>query len=197
MKTIACLGSGSGASGEPCYDAMVEVGRLLAERGLIVATGGFGGAGMEAPAKGATTAGGKAIGYTMYGMSGNPYLSETVDCREQYTKSTVGPSRTATPSEVQFGVRLGNLLVADGFIIAAEGGPGTMVELMAIIVLNHKLWKKEPKHLAILKVKGVEGKGWGSNMLDRLEEWGVLPREVRESILIVETPEEAVAWAIG
>lgn len=193
MKVIACLGSGSGASGDPCYDAMVEVGRLLAERGLTVATGGFGGAGMEAPAKGATTAGGKAVGYTMYGMSGNPYLSETVDCQRQYVDPTKEASRL--PSEVQFGVRLGNLLAADGFIIAAEGGPGTMVELMAIIVLNHKLWKKEPKRLAILKVKGVEGKGWGSDMLDRLEEWGVLPRAVRESILVVETPEEAVNWA--
>lgn len=74
QKTIACLGGGKGKEGDAQYDAMVEVGRLLAQRGCTVITGGFGGAGMEAPAKGAKEAGGTAIGYTMLGKPGNPYL---------------------------------------------------------------------------------------------------------------------------
>lgn len=200
MKTIACLGSGSGTIGDPCYDAMVEVGRLLAERGCVVATGGFCGTGMEAPERGATAVGGKTVGYTIFGKQGNAYLSETVDCRKQYIKVRqcvcVGEEpHIEPPPEVQYGVRLGNLLTADGFIIAADGGPGTMVELMAIINLNYKLWKEKPKSVAILNVNGEDGNGWNADMLDQLEAWGVLPREVRECVLVVSTPEQAVSWA--
>lgn len=197
MKTIACLGSGSGTIGDPCYNAMVEVGRLLAKRECVVLTGGFGGVGMEAPARGATEVGGKAVGYTIFGKQGNPYLSETVDCRKQYIKVRqyvcVGEEpHIEPPPEVQYGVRLGNLLTADGFIIAADGGPGTMVELMAIINLNYKLWKEKPKSVAVLN---MSGNGWNSEMLDQLEAWGVLPQEVRECVLVISTPEQAVSWA--
>jgi len=50
---IACLGSGKGELGEPIYDAMVKIGAMAAQRSIKIATGGFGGAGMEAPARGA------------------------------------------------------------------------------------------------------------------------------------------------
>lgn len=193
MKTIACLGSGSGTIGDPCYDAMVEVGRLLAKKKYIVLTGGFGGVGMEAPARGATELGGKTVGYTIFGKQGNSYLSEIVDCRKQYINPLAGSLCMEPPPEVQYGVRLGNLLTANGFIIAANGGPGTMVELIAIINLNYKLWKEKPKRVAILN---VNCNGWNSDMLNQLEAWGVLPQEVRESILVVFMPEQAVDWAI-
>lgn len=183
MKTIACLGSGSGKIGDSYYDAMVKVGRLLAKKGCVVATGGFGGVGMEAPARGAAT-GGKTIGYTMLGRQGNAYLSETVDC-QKFQDKELSP-------EIQYGVRLGNLLSADGFIIAANGGPGTMVELMAIINLNYKLWKEKAKNVAILNLGSNK---WNVDMLDRLEAWKMLPREVRSYILVASTPEQAVSWA--
>lgn len=200
MKTIACLGSGSGAIGDLCYDTMVEVGRLLAQRGCVVATGGFGGAGMEAPARGAAAVGGKTVGYTIFGKQGNAYLSETVDCRKQYIKVKqyvcVGEEpHIEPPPEVQYGVRLGNLLTADGFIIAADGGPGTMVELMAVINLNYKLWKERPKNVAILNINGEDSNEWNAGMLDQLKAWHVLPREVRKHILVVSTSERAVSWA--
>ena len=57
-KLISCFGPGVGEPGDPLYDAMVEVGRLLAQLGCTVQTGGFGGTGMEAPARGAREANG-------------------------------------------------------------------------------------------------------------------------------------------
>lgn len=190
---IACLGSGSGGPGEPSYDAMVEVGRLLAQAGHTVFTGGFGGAGMEAPARGAKQAGGRAVGFTILGKPGNPYLTEVVDCREQYTDCGAALLHPDPPVGVQFGLRLGNLLCADGFIIAAGGGPGTMTELMAIVNLNSKIWK-QTKKLAILKVGWANGKGWDYSMLQQLENWGMLPPKVRPQILITGSPKQAVGW---
>jgi len=190
IKTIACFGGSQGNSGDPGYDAMQEVGRLLVEYGCMVATGGYGGTGMEAPARGANEAGGEAIGYTILGRKGNPFLTGAVDCR-CLCNNTVDPSR-----EIQYGVRLGKLLAADGFIVAATGGPGTMVEMMAVINLNCKLWQSSPKHLAILNIGSGQGAGWDANMLNRLSVWGVLPFEARAMILVAETPEEAVRWVM-
>ena len=56
---VAVVGSGT-ASGD-LYEQAREVGRLVAERGGIVFCGGLGGV-MEAVARGATEAGGMAIG---------------------------------------------------------------------------------------------------------------------------------------
>ena len=56
---VAIVGSGT-ASGE-LYERALEVGRLVADRGAIVVCGGLSGV-MEAAARGATEAGGVAIG---------------------------------------------------------------------------------------------------------------------------------------
>ncbi len=181
------MGSGNGVAGEPAYDAMVEVGRLLAERGCIVVTGGFGGAGMEAPVRGAREAGGKVFGYTMLGKPANEYLAEYGDC--QFF------GETRLPIELQFGTRLGHLLESDGFIICAGGGPGTMVELIAIINLNIKLWKEHPKRFAILMPKDMKCEGWGNGMIEQLISWGILPLGLaHRQILITGSPEAAVGW---
>lgn len=186
---IACLGNGSLAPGEPAYDAMVEAGKLLARRGDIVLTGAFGGA-MEAPAKGAKQAGGKTVGYTMLDKKPNEWIMEVGDCAAQYH---IGFS-TPPIQEIQYGIRLGSLLAADGFIFAAGGGPGSMTELMAIANLNAKIWPR-PKKIAILKVKRTNSDEWDYPMLTQLEDWGMLPQKVRQQILITEAPKVAVGWA--
>ncbi len=195
IGTIACLGSGSGEKGDPYYNAMVEVGRLLARTQITVVTGGFGGIGMQAPAQGAHDAGGETIGYTIFGKPGNAYLSRVVNCDNLYINPL---HQSEPPKEVQFGIRLGSLMTADGFIIAAGGGPGTMVELMTLINFNYKVWKKpNQKRIAILKLDGVKIAGWDEQMLEQLEAWGLLPPEVRGTIFITSIPEEAVSWAIN
>lgn len=193
VKEIACFGSSEGVPGSPEYEAMVEVGSLLAKRGYIVLTGGYSGTGMEAPAKGATISGGRVIGFTILEKPGNNYLSQEVDCQSMYINPTAGPTDAIPPPEVQFGIRLGNLLSADGFIFAAGGGSGTMAELMAAINFGYKFWET-PKKIAILKVAGNPAAGWDDAMLAQLEAWHMLAKHIRQAICIAKTAKEAVDW---
>lgn len=178
QRIIACLGSGnSQPSDDRWYPGMQEVGRLLAERNCVVATGGFGGIGMEAPSRGARQAGGHVIGYTMRGMAVNEYVVETVD-----TDHALSP-------EAQYAQRLGRLLEAQGFIIAAQGGPGTLVEFFSILNLNSKMWEGRKKKLAIL-----ERSDWIYTLLRCAPSLEVLPSALGELILVTTFPEEAVNW---
>ncbi len=170
------------------YDDMDRVGQLLAMDGHTVLTGGFGGVGMEAPARGAKQAGGKCIGYTMLGKPGNSFLTQVIECRHIGTELLV--------PELQFGVRLGRLLLADGFILAAGGGPGTLLELLAVLNLNMKFWEKV-RPLAILKPEGLMTAGWDGEMIKVISAWCQLPDSARDAIHIVSTPTEAVTWALG
>lgn len=74
---VAVVGSGV-ATGE-LYELAREVGRLVAERGGVVVCGGLAGV-MEAAARGATEAGGTAIGILPDESRGraNPYLSYSI-----------------------------------------------------------------------------------------------------------------------
>lgn len=62
-KVVAVFGSSQARPGDSEYEDGVRCGRLLAEAGCDVATGGYGGL-MEAVSKGAAEAGGRAIGVT-------------------------------------------------------------------------------------------------------------------------------------
>lgn len=184
---IACFGSGQGEQGEPMYDAMVEVGRLLALRNALVMTGGFGGAGMEAPCRGAREAEGSSVGYTWLGRPGNSFLSDAIDCSVH--------QGITMPLEIQYGIRLGKLLMADGFIVAADGGSGTMVELMSVINLGAKLWQP-PKRIAILK-PGIPAPGWDTIMFNQLSHWGTLPETIASYISFTSNPAKAVDWVLS
>jgi uncharacterized protein (TIGR00730 family) len=61
---VAVFGASSSAPGDEYYAAGVTCGRLLAEAGFTVATGGYAGL-MEAVSKGAAAAGGHVIGVTV------------------------------------------------------------------------------------------------------------------------------------
>lgn len=197
-KVIACLGSGEGKPGDPMYDAMQEVGRLLAERGHTVATGGFGGIGMEAPCRGARSVGGHTIGYTFGTRPTNESVVERGDCRVSYPEGSTGTlyGLPFPPTiEVQYGMRLGRLLMADAFVIAATGDLGTMVEFFAILNLAVKVWKK-PKRVALL-CKGHTEISLESEILHDLPfQHGTAPGEIfRYFRFFRRTPAEAVAWA--
>lgn len=60
---IAVFGASQSSPGDGYYEAGRECGRLLAEAGYGVVTGGYGGL-MEAVSRGATEAGGTALGVT-------------------------------------------------------------------------------------------------------------------------------------
>jgi len=80
MEVVAVFGASAPVPGDPVYDIGVRCGRLLAEAGFAVATGGYAGL-MEAVSLGAREAGGQAIGITVPDVfpdrpGGNVHLTE-------------------------------------------------------------------------------------------------------------------------
>lgn len=180
------------------YSAMKHVGRLLATK-YITATGGYGGSGMQAAIHGASEAGGDVVGYGMLGLQPNPFFAgqrfeEMSAMNLKYRDDSGSFPLTA---EQQFGLRLGSLLEADGFVIGAEGRVGTLTELAAIVNLNLKIWPKRIGHtkpVAILHPNGSQS-GWDNYMLYTLAQFGVLPsREEMPFLGVFGSPEEAFNW---
>lgn len=76
---VAVVGPGDAGASDQDRELATEVGRLLAERGAVVVTGGLGGV-MEAASRGASGAGGRVLGL-LPGMSReeqNAYLTLSV-----------------------------------------------------------------------------------------------------------------------
>ncbi len=98
---------------------IVRLGKLLAEGGIAVVSGGFGGS-MEDVSKGAKSAGGKTIGVTYYKDKDPSYkmANEFID-EEVRTKGIFERIDTM-------------MKISDGFI-ALQGGTGTLLELAAIL----------------------------------------------------------------
>ncbi|MEO8637744.1 MAG: hypothetical protein ABI430_02490 [Candidatus Taylorbacteria bacterium] len=200
-KTVAFCGSGSGKKGEVVYGAMSETAAILAMRGIHIYTGAYGGSGMEAPALGATEAGGTCTGFTLWGMPGNDFLTKQVNCDtlQQFLLSRKNAinSNTKLSDEVAFGARLGHLLEADDFVFGAEGSQGTGVEFLTYVNLMAKRWLKNgiEKRAALLCPPDSKGP-WGETMLSTFRGWGWLPQEVEPFIRVVETPLRAADWVM-
>lgn len=194
ITAVSCFGSGQGKKGDPFYEAMRMVGRMLAERKITVVTGGHGGVGMEAPCRGAWEVKGQTIGYCLPNWTQNAYLTEVRRLGSLFPRLNI---------EALWGIRLGYLLESGGFIVAAwdpscasNGEPGTATELLAAFTLNSKIWSPK-KRLAILHPPDVRIPGWDTEMLDLLMEWGMLPRDVRPYVHVARTPLDAVEWVVG
>ena len=114
-KIVAVFGSSQSRPGDPEYESGIGCGRLLAQAGLAVATGGYGGL-MEAVCKGAAEAGGATYGVTA---------------------PTVFPGRSGANQWVQNELPAEDLIrrialltdLADGYI-ALPGSIGTLAELV-------------------------------------------------------------------
>ena len=112
---IAVFGSSAGRPGEPGYEEARSCGRLLAEAGYAVATGGYAGT-MEACSRGAAAAGGRVIGVTapgaFPGRSGaNAWVGEE------------WPAATITE-------RIHHILSISAACITLDGSIGTLTELL-------------------------------------------------------------------
>ncbi len=112
---IAVFGSSAGRPGDPGYEEARTCGRLLAEAGYAVATGGYAGT-MEACSRGAAEAGGRVIGVTapaaFPGRSGaNAWVGEE------------WPAPTITE-------RIHHILAISAGCITLDGSIGTLTELM-------------------------------------------------------------------
>jgi uncharacterized protein (TIGR00730 family) len=138
---ITIFGGSQPQPGTAAYDEAYCLGKMLAERGHAVLTGGYIGA-MEAASKGANEAGGHVIGVT---------CAEIENWRPIGANAWVKEERRAeTLME-----RLNELITACDAAIALPGGPGTLAE----IALMWNLLAVESIHRRPLV---LVGDGWQS-----------------------------------
>ena len=167
MEKIVTIFGGSkcGEESEE-YGQAVEVGRLLAERGYTICTGGYLGV-MEGASRGARERGGRVLGIVMNQFKSEPnrYLTDKV-------------------ASAHFYERLQNLIERSVGFIALRGGAGTVTELSLV-------WNKlqtrviEPRPLVLL------GDCW-RKVIESFTENLVVSEQDVALLDFVSTPEEAV-----
>jgi uncharacterized protein (TIGR00730 family) len=112
---VAVFGASSSSPGDGHYEAGVTCGRLLAEAGFTVATGGYAGL-MEAVSEGAASAGGHVIGVTV-----PPVFPD----RHGANPHVIEERRARTLTE-----RIHELIAVSDASIALHGSIGTATELL-------------------------------------------------------------------
>ena len=120
-KVIAIFGTGKAVEGDEAFQSAYEVGKSLAEKGFIVANGGYAGT-MLAAAKGAREAGGEVIGVTCSAFRrsrANEYVTEEI----------------VTDS---LGQRLEKLVELGAGYVVLAGGTGTLLELAYVWEFKNK-----------------------------------------------------------
>jgi uncharacterized protein (TIGR00725 family) len=126
-QVITVFGSSRPQAGDPDYVEARLLGRLLAERGFAICTGGYGGV-MEAVSRGAKDAGGKTYGVTadFFAHKANEWVDTEVRMKTWES-------------------RLFELIrLADAFV-ACKGGTGTLVELAVVWeMLNKAVLPRKP-----------------------------------------------------
>jgi uncharacterized protein (TIGR00730 family) len=148
------------------YRQALELGRLLAERGYTICTGGYLGV-MEGASRGARERGGHVLGIVMNQFKSEPnrYLTDKV-------------------ASAHFYERLQNLIERSVGFIALRGGAGTVTEMSLV-------WNKlqtrviEPRPLALL------GDCW-AKVIESFRENLVVSEQDVSLLSFVKTPEEAV-----
>ena len=115
---VSLFGSARVAEGHPAYEEAREVGRLFAEAGFAVVTGGGPGV-MEAANRGAKEGGGLSVGFNIqlpHEQHENPYLDIELTFNHFYARKTMF------------------VKAAEGFVIF-PGGFGTLDELFESLTL--------------------------------------------------------------
>ena len=166
---VAVLGSARLDEDAPAWSTAVELGRLLAEGGATVVTGGYQGL-MAAVSRGAHEAGGHVVGLTMSGWTNlrpNEWVAE------------------ARASD-DYGARLGALLDMDA-VIALEGGVGTLSELAVVWAAA----QTEPAAPAII----VLGDAW-PRLVDAFRGHLVIDERDVSLLRVATTPAEAADAAL-
>lgn len=126
-NVVAVFGTSRARPDEKLYQNALELGRAIAQLGLVLCNGGYGGT-MEASARGAVEAGGHTIGVTCkrLGRGGpNPYIRQEVPAADLFE-------------------RLRTLLRLGQAYVVLPGGTGTLAELaLAWELLNKGLLSGE------------------------------------------------------
>ncbi len=125
---VTVFGSGSAAEGSEEFDRAARLGACLAERGLAICNGGYGGT-MRAAAREARHRGVPTVGVTLSGGSwggANPYIDHEIRC--------------ATLAE-----RIMTLLETGDACVVLPGGTGTLAEVgLMLETINKGLLAEKP-----------------------------------------------------
>lgn len=171
---VTVFGASRSVPGDPEYEEGVRCGRLLAEAGFAVATGGYGGL-MQAVSEGASGAGGRVIGVTapavFHARTGaNPHVTEELRA-ESLTERIHELTRIASAA------------------IALPGSLGTLTELMVAWNLAYVARFSGSEPAPVVTV----GASW-QELVD------LLGREIRTDrslVTSVDTVDEAVAAVVA
>jgi uncharacterized protein (TIGR00730 family) len=151
---------------DPEYDEARRVGKLLAEAGYTICTGGYLGV-MEAASRGARECGGRVLGIVMNQFKAEPnrYLTDKV----------------ATP---HFYERLQRLITRSVGFVAIRGGMGTVTELSLV-------WNKIQTHVIAPRPLVLLGGCWVPIVKAWQEHLAVSDEDVA-ALDFASTPEDAV-----
>ena len=170
---VAVFGSSRARPGDRTYALAERMGRLLAQRGFTVVTGGGPGV-MEAACKGAIEAGGLTVGLNIdlpSEQAPNPYLSKLISSRYFFVRKVLF---------VKYSV---------GFVIA-PGGFGTLDELFEAVTLVQTR-RSPPFPIVLLDVAYWRG------LVDWLRDTVAAHAAIRPNDLallrLADTPEEVLA----
>jgi uncharacterized protein (TIGR00730 family) len=169
---VSVFGSARVGEEHPAYVHAREVGRLLAEAGFAVVTGGGPGL-MEAANRGAREGGGVSVGFNIelpHEQRPNPYLDISVTFRHFYARKTMF------------------VKAAEGFVIL-PGGFGTLDELFESLTL---IQTGKVMHFPVVLLDS----GYWGPLLRWIEERvlpdGMISRDDLELLRLTDDPAEAV-----
>ncbi len=165
MKEIAVLGSARIDPPDPRWEMAHRMGRLLAEHGFAVVTGGYGGL-MSAVSQGVHESGGRVIGLPM----------------RHWDKLEPNRWNAELRWSDGYGTRLDHLLRCAG-VVALPGGVGTLSEMAVMWAAAQT--EPNPPPIVLL------GDGWPVLIKAIGEQLVVGPDDLR-LLRIVATPEEAI-----
>lgn len=169
---ITIFGGAQPPEGSPAYEEARELGKLLAQRGHTVLTGGYMGT-MEAVSRGAHEAGGHVIGVTCGEIESWRPTRANGWVREERKKQTLLS-------------RLQELIEGCDAAMALPGGPGTLTEIT--LMWNLMLVRSIPRRPLTLI-----GRGWQSTFDQFFKELDVyIPMEQRELLYFAEDVKTAV-----
>ena len=173
---ISVFGSSEPKEGSSAYTEARELGRLLAQRGYTVLTGGYVDT-MEAVSRGAAEAGGHVIGVTCKDIERSRGVVANKWVLEEWKKDTL----------IQ---RLQSLVEGCDAAIALPGGPGTLTEIS--LMWNLMIINSLPRRPLILI-----GGGWKTIFEQIYSSMGDLSPQSQHELLVFSPDIKSAAEIIG
>jgi uncharacterized protein (TIGR00730 family) len=169
---VTVFGAANTVPGEVLYEQALELGKLLAQSGFNVLTGGYIGT-MEAVSRGAAEAGGHVIGVTCEDIEAWRKVKANAWVHEERRFTTLNQ-------------RLEHLITGCDAAIALPGGIGTLVEISLT-------WNQMVINAIPLKPFIIIGEEWHTSLRTLLERMGAyIPQSSRALISFAKNNQEVL-----